>query len=140
MRIIGLDLGTTTLGISITDSLQIIASGYENFQFVKGNFKKAREHLIEVLEKEQVNEIVVGLPLNLDGTEGDRAISTRRFVNDVLKLKPDLIVHYEDERMTTIIASKRLHEANLNSRKQKSFIDKMSAVVILEDYLAKKRG
>lgn len=137
MKIIGLDLGTTTLGFAITDESRIIVRGYENFRFEKGNFKKAREHLVDILNKEGVNEVVIGLPINLDGTEGDRASSTRRFMNDVLKLKPDLIVHYEDERMTTVVASKRLHEMNLNTKKQKEIIDEMSAVVILEDYLRK---
>ena len=137
MKIIGLDLGTTTLGFAITDESRIIVRGYENFRFEKGNFKKAREHLVDILNKEGVNEVVIGLPINLDGTEGDRASSTRRFMNDVLKLKPGLIVHYEDERMTTVVASKRLHEMNLNTKKQKEIIDEMSAVVILEDYLRK---
>lgn len=138
MRIIGLDLGSTSLGIAITDSLMIAAHGYENYRFEKGNYKKAREHLVEVLKKESVNEVVIGLPLHMSGEESERCVSTRRFINDLLNDVPTLIVHYEDERMTTIIAAKRLHEANISHKKQKSVIDKMSAVVILENYIDSK--
>jgi putative Holliday junction resolvase len=135
MKIIGLDLGTNSLGIAITDSLMIAAHGYENFTFEHGNFKKAREHLLEVLKKENVNEVVIGLPLHMSGEESERCQSTRRFVDDLLKENPNIIVHFEDERMTTIIAAKRLHEANISHKKQRDVIDKMAAVVILENYI-----
>lgn len=135
MKILGLDLGTTTCGIAISDSLGIAAHNYENYTFEKGNFKKAKEHIIEILNKENINEIVIGFPLHMSGEESERSISTRRFVTDLCKDVPNLIVHFEDERMTTIIASKRLHEANINTKKQKKIIDMMSAVVILQNFL-----
>jgi putative Holliday junction resolvase len=138
MKILGLDLGTNSLGIAISDSLLIAAHGYENFTFEHGNYKKAREHLLEVLTKENINEIVIGLPLHMSGEESERSASTRRFIADLLSESPSIIVHYEDERMTTVIASKRLHEANLSHKKQKNVIDMMSAVVILQNYLDTK--
>lgn len=139
MKVIGLDLGTTTCGIAMSDSLLIAAHGYENFRFEPGNYKKCREHLIEVLKKENVNELCIGLPLHMSGEESERSVSTRRFVDDLLKEMPELKVVFIDERMTTIIANKRLLEANLSAKKRKEVIDMMAAVAILEHYLEIRR-
>ncbi|MEG0977645.1 MAG: Holliday junction resolvase RuvX [Bacilli bacterium] len=139
MKIIGLDLGTTTCGIAITDSLLICAHGYENYRFEPGNYKKCREHILEILAKENVSELCIGLPLHMSGDESDRSESTRRFVDDLLKESPNLKVEFVDERMTTIIANKRLMEANVSHSKRKEVIDKMAAVAILESYLQIRR-
>ena len=137
-KVIGLDLGTKTLGIAISDSLRIAAHGYENFTFEVGNYKKAREHVIEIAKKEGVNEIALGYPLHMSGEVSPRCESTMRFKNDLEKECPELKITLIDERMTTIIASNRLKEANLSRKKRDNVIDKMSAVVILESYLSRK--
>lgn len=134
MKILGLDLGTTTLGIAIKDELDIVHM-YENFSFEPGNFKKARTHLNEVIKKENVSKVVIGLPLQLDGIEGKRAISTRRFVNDYIKEFGNVEFIYLDERFTTIEAKERLLLAGYKNDKIKANIDAMSAVIILEDYI-----
>lgn len=134
MKILGLDLGTTTLGIAIKDELDIVHM-YENFSFEPGNFKKARTHLNEVIKKENISKVVIGLPLQLDGIEGKRAISTRRFVNDYIKEFGNVEFIYLDERFTTIEAKERLLLADYKNDKIKANIDAMSAVIILEDYI-----
>lgn len=134
-KYIGLDLGTKSLGIAVCDSLGIIHPR-ENYNFEKGNYKKAREHLIDILEIENIKNVVIGLPLRLEGrVEGDRCESVRRFMTDILKVKPILNVIYWDESYSTIEARERLKDEGLKEEKIKKIIDMMSAVVILEDYL-----
>lgn len=139
-KILGLDLGTKTLGIAISDALMIAAHGYENFTFEKGNYKKAREHVLEICKKENIDEIALGYPLYMSGDISPRAESTKRFKEDLEKDNPNLKIALVDERMTTIIANNRLMEANLSHNKRKEVIDKMSAVVILESYMDQKKG
>lgn len=136
-RILGLDLGTRTLGIAISDTLGI-AHGYEEFRFLEGAYRQALKHVLEVCEKEKVNEIALGYPLNMDGSEGEKALSSKRFMNSLLEENPNLKISLVDERMTTIIATKRLLEADISRSKRHKVIDKQAAVVILESYLSKK--
>lgn len=138
MRIIGLDLGTTTLGIAISDELGIVHL-YENFNFEPGNFKKARMHLNDIIIKENVNKIIIGLPLQLDGKEGKRALSTRRFVSDFQKEYGQYNFVYKDERYTTVEANERLVFMGYKKKKIDEMIDAMSAVIILEDYIKEER-
>ena len=136
-KYIGLDLGTKSLGIATSDSLGIV-HGRENFNFEKGNYKKAREHLINFLEIENIKNLGSGYPVQLDLQEGERCQSVKRFISDLLLYKPDLNVFYCDESYTTIEARERLKEAGLKEEKIKKIIDMMSAVVILEDFLRNK--
>lgn len=136
-KVLGLDLGTRTLGIAISDVLGI-AHGYEEFRFLEGAYKQAIKRVLEVCEKEKVTEIALGYPLNMDGSEGEKALSSKRFKNSLLEVNPNLKISLVDERMTTIIATKRLLEADLSRSKRHKVIDKQAAVVILESYLQRK--
>lgn len=138
-KYIGLDLGTKTLGIAVCDSLGIVHPR-ENFLFEKGNYKKAREHLIETLEFENIKNVVIGYPRQLDLQEGERCQSVKRFISDILKVKPDLNVFYHDESFSTIEARERLKDQGVKEEKIKQIIDMMSAVVILEDFLRSNRN
>ena len=133
-RVIGLDLGTRTCGIAISDVLGIV-HGYENFRFQEGAYKQCLAHIKEVLEKEDINEVAIGYPLNMDGSVGERALSCARFKDQLKELIPSLKITLVDERMTTIIATNRLLEADLSRNKRHKVIDQQAAVVILESYL-----
>lgn len=137
-KVIGLDLGSRTLGIAISDSLGMIAYGRETFRFEEGNYKKAAMYIIDYAKKENVNEIALGLPLHMNGDVGDHAQSALRFKEELLKLNPDLKIAMVDERMSTMLANRRLLEADLSRKKRKKVIDKMAAVVILETYLEQR--
>lgn len=137
-RVLGLDLGTKTLGIAISDSLGIAAHGYENFTFEFLNFKKARERVHEICKKEDVDTIALGYPLHMSGEKSERALSVERFKKDLENENENLKITLIDERMTTIMANNRLLEADLSRNKRKKIIDMMSAVVILESYMAQK--
>lgn len=134
-KIIGLDLGTNTLGVALTDESQKFVFGREVFRFKPNNYYAARNYVLDLAKKEKTNEIVLGLPLNMDGTEGERASSVKRFANDLLKENPNLNIHLQDERLSTVEAHERLSNIGLSSLKIKEKIDMVAAQVILETYL-----
>lgn len=133
-RYIGLDLGTTTLGIAISNSLGIVY-GRENFNFERGNYKKAREHVLDLVNKENIYNIVIGLPLTLDNQVGERAKSVKRFMEDILKINDKIQVFYQDERYSTIEAYERMNEMNMKKTNKENLIDMFSAIIILETFL-----
>ncbi len=139
-KLLAIDLGTKSMGVAITDALLIAAHGYENFNFEFGNYKKAREHLIEILKKENINELAIGYPLHMSGEVSERAMSCIRFKDDLLLEMPELEITMVDERMTTIIANKRMLSAGLSANKRKKVIDQQSAVVILENYMQQRKN
>lgn len=134
-KILGLDLGTTTLGIAMTDSLRIAAHGVETFRFEKGNFKAARTRVAEICKKENISEIVLGMPLYESGDVSPHGQSCVRFKDDLLKENPNLDIHMVDESYSTIEADEKLKETGLSYEKRKEIVDEMAAVVILERYL-----
>lgn len=138
-KYIGLDLGTKTLGIAVSDELGIVYPK-ENFTFEKGNYKKARLHLLVLISNLKISNIVIGYPLQLDRNEGERCKSVKRFINDLLKENSNINVTYYDESFTTIEAKERLLSQGVKENKIKEIIDMMSAVVILEDYLRSKEN
>jgi len=139
-KILGLDLGTTTLGIASTDSLGIAAHGIETFRFEVGNFKKAREHVIELCQKEGIKTIALGMPLYQSGDVSLHGKSCIRFKQDLEKLDSSLHIELIDESYSTIEADEKLKETGLSYEKRKEIIDEMAAVVILERYLEKFGG
>ncbi len=136
-KALGLDLGTRTLGISITDNSRWYAHGLENFRFEEGNYKKAVAHVVELCAKEGITDIALGLPLNMNGSQGESAARCLRFKDELIEANPSFNVTMIDERLTTVMATKRLLEADLSRNKRKQVIDQQAAVVILESYLAR---
>lgn len=137
-KILGLDLGTTTIGIAMTDALGIAAHGVETFHFEMNNFKKARIHLHEIIQNEGIEDVVLGVPYYASGDLSPHAKSCLRFKEDLLKENPGIKVHEVDESYSTIEADEKLKLSNLSYEKRKKIIDEMAAVVILERYLQAK--
>ncbi|MDD6250267.1 MAG: Holliday junction resolvase RuvX [Bacillales bacterium] len=137
-KVLGLDLGEKTLGIAESDSLGIIAQGVENFRFESCNFSKALERVKYYVERDEIKEIALGLPLHMSGDESDHSLMCREFKEKIESALPDVKVVLIDERWTTKQATRYLLEADLSRAKRKKVIDKMAAVVILETYLAQR--
>lgn len=133
-RIIGLDLGSRTCGIAISDSLGIIACGVENYRFKDSDYDNVLNYISDFCKKNDIAKIVLGLPKHMNGEIGDRAKNVIDF-KEKLEALTKLEVVLIDERWTTIIANKRLLDADLSRKKRKEVIDKMAAVVILQNYL-----
>lgn len=137
MRYLGVDLGSKTMGISISDELGIIASNKGTIRFT--SLDDAYELLYDEVRQYNNCEVVFGLPLNLDGSESDRSKLTREFANN-FSSKYNIPVHYQDERLSTVEAERMLIDNNFSRKKRKKVIDSIASVIILESFLNKKRG
>ena len=132
-RLLGLDLGTRTCGIAVSDPMGIIASGYENYRFRENDFENALMHIKEVCDKMNIEKIIIGLPKHMNGDLGEKCELVLAFKEKLEKLT-NLEVITVDERWTTVIANRRLLDADLSRKKRKEVIDKMAAVEILQGY------
>ena len=136
-KYIGLDLGTVTLGIATSDSLGFV-HGLETFRFPKEAYSQARKRVHDLVSSTGIKNIVIGLPINMDGSQGWRAESSIRFKDDLLKEDPTLKVELQDERMTSISAHKTLYEMYVSTKKHKETVDRIAACEILDFYIRMK--
>lgn len=136
MRILGIDYGEARVGIAITDALNITAQGLETIQRNHSD-KIVLKRLDEILEKYEVDTIVVGLPLNMNGTISERAEITEKFVHKLKCKYNKLKIEVIDERLTTVAAHKTMNFLDVNKHKKRDIVDTISAVYILETYLNK---
>ncbi len=136
MRILGIDYGEARVGIAITDALNITAQGLETVQRNHSD-KIVLKRLDEILEKYEVDTIVVGLPLNMNGTISERAEITEKFVHKLKCKYNKLKIEVIDERLTTVAAHKTMNFLDVNKHKKRDIVDTISAVYILETYLNK---
>ncbi len=132
MRKMGLDFGDRTIGIAVSDELGWTAQAKGVIR--RTDLKKDLKILLDYIDKYQINEIVVGLPLNMDGSSGKRVEKTEAFVN-FLKNNLEIPVVCWDERLTTIQAERILLEADMSRMKRKKVIDQLAASFILQSYL-----
>ena len=136
-KILGLDLGTTTLGIAYSDSLGFV-HGVETFRFDRNQYIVARKHVLELLEKMDINEIAIGLPLHKSGDMSDMANNVMRFREDLLKEKPGLVINTVDERLTSVMANNSISEMGMNHKQRKNSVDRIAACIILDTYVRMK--
>ena len=134
MRYLGLDLGTKTLGLSLSDVTGTIASTYKVIRFNENDFDILLPQIKEIVLKEGVGELVLGLPKNMNGTIGERGEYILKF-KELLESELGYDVVLEDERLTTKVAENILINADMSRKKRKKVIDKMAATVILQGYL-----
>ncbi|MEW6621279.1 MAG: Holliday junction resolvase RuvX [bacterium] len=132
MRILGLDIGERRIGVSISDELEITAQGIE--VIVRESDTLLFSHLEKLINKYQVKEIVVGLPKEMSGKMGIQANKILKLV-ETMKLNLSIPIKTWDERLTTKIAKNTLKNAPLKKRKQKGTVDKLAAILILQNYL-----
>lgn len=131
-RLLGVDLGTRTIGLALSDGGRRIASPLETIRRVK--FTPDAEKLVGIARRHGVGGLVFGLPLNMDGSEGPRAQATRAFVRN-LKPRLDLPVAFWDERMSTLAVTRTLLDADASRARRAELVDKMAAAYILQGAL-----
>lgn len=136
MRILGIDYGDARVGIAITDELNITVQGLETIQR-NGSDRIVLRRLDEILEKYEVDTIVVGMPLNMNGTVSERAKITQEFIHKLKCKYNKLKIAWIDERLTTVEAHKTMNFLDINKNKKRNIVDTISAVYILETYLNK---
>jgi putative Holliday junction resolvase len=132
MRVLGIDLGDKRIGVALSDPMGWTAQGLD--VIAGGGSKGDLRRIREIAAKHGVEKVVVGLPLNMDGSPGPRAIKAREFA-DRLARSLGLPVELWDERLTTVEAERLLIEADMKRDKRRQVIDKMAAVLILQNYL-----
>jgi putative holliday junction resolvase len=130
--LIGLDLGDKTVGVAVSDRLRRVASPLETIRRVKFTLDAAR--ILEIVTLRDIGGIVLGLPLNMDGSEGPRVQSTRAFARNLSRLT-DLPITYWDERLSTVAAERALLEADTSRARRKEVIDHVAAGYILQGAL-----
>ncbi|SDZ79708.1 putative holliday junction resolvase [Oribacterium sp. KHPX15] len=135
MRILGLDYGSKTVGVAMTDPMGITVQPFKTIlRDRESKLRKTLSEIQKIVSDYDVEKIVVGLPLNMDDTEGERALRTRDFV-EMLKLRVTVPVEFTDERLTTMEAAEILDESGIKRSEQKRVIDQVAAQLILEQYL-----
>lgn len=135
MRIMGLDVGSRTVGVAVSDPMGWTAQGVEIIRINEDEENFGFDRLKELVAEYEVTQFVVGLPKNMNNTIGPRAEASMRYGNQITELF-DLPVAYQDERLTTVQAERMLVEqANTSRAKRKKVIDKLAAVMILQNYL-----
>ena len=134
MRYLGLDLGTKTLGVAITDTTGLIARPLKVIHFPKEDYETALRELQNILDEYDISKIALGLPKNMDGTEGFASERSLKF-KEMLESITDIPVTLVDERLTTVLAENILLEADVSRKKRKSVIDGVAAVLILETFI-----
>ena len=136
MRYLGLDLGTKTCGVALSDRTKMIASFYKNINYKEEDV--LLNEISDIVNKEEIEKVILGFPKNMNNTIGERATSTIEF-KEKLEALINIPVILEDERLTTKIAEQALIMGNdLSRKKRKKIIDGTSAVVILQGYLDRK--
>jgi len=136
-RVMALDFGDARIGIAMSDIMKIIANGYETYKRVSE--EKDLQYIVGLVKPNAVDEIVFGLPINMDGTGGDRVLRTREFADKLQQLIPNVKISFQDERLTTVTGERMLIEAGVRREKRKGVIDKIAATIILQQYLDCKR-
>ena len=136
-RLLGLDLGTKTIGLALSDVERRIATPLETQKRVK--FTQDAQTLRATAERFQVGALVIGLPLNMDGTEGPRAQSTRSFMRSLAPLLPLPILPW-DERLSTAAVTRTLLDADASRRRRAEVVDQLAAAYILQSFIDWARG
>lgn len=131
-RLLGLDLGEKTIGLALSDQTRIVATPLKTLK--KGKFSRDAQALFEIVDAEAVGGLVLGLPINMDGSEGPRCQSTRQFAANLLE-KRDIPIALWDERLSTAAVTRTLLEADASRKRRAEVVDKMAAAYILQGFL-----
>lgn len=137
MRYLGLDLGTKTLGLSISDKTNTIATPLKTIHFKEENYESTIKDIKEIIEEKKITALILGLPKNMNNTLGESAKRTENF-QKLLKKELNIKVHLIDERLTTKEAEKILISTDKNRKTRKKIIDNVASSLILEIFLKKK--
>ncbi len=139
-RLMGLDVGAKTIGIALSDPALGIATPRETLH--RGKFQNDAEHLLALVDEERIGGLVIGFPLNMDGSEGPRCQSVRQFAANLLALR-DIRIALWDERLSTVAVTRTLVAADMSRKRRAEVVDKLAAAYILQgalDAMAKAPG
>ena len=136
MRILGIDLGTVRIGFAISDPLKMFATSIEEYK--RKSLDSDIEHILDLINEYEIDTIVLGYPLNMDGTKGIKCTETEEFAKELAQ-KTNIKIEYQDERLTTVSAQKMLIDSGCKLNKRRNVVDKVSASIILQAYLDRRK-
>lgn len=139
MRVLGLDLGTKTLGVAVSDNTMIIATGLTTLRFEENKPEMIIDELKEIIDYYKPGLIVIGLPKNMNNTVGEAVDRTRKFIN-ILNNNFGIEVVEQDERLSSVSANNILISADISRKKRKKNVDTVAATIILQSYLDRRKG
>lgn len=139
MRYLGIDLGSKTVGLAMSDPTRTIASTYKTIFFKNEDYNSTIDEIKQIVEDFDIKKIIIGLPKNMNNTLGERAIITTEY-KKLLEENIDVPVIMFDERLTSVISNSILIEADMSRKKRKKKVDGIAAQVILQDYLNKEKN
>ena len=139
MRYLGVDLGSKTIGLSLSDETLTIASAYKTIFFDNEDYASTINEIKNIVKDNNVKKIVMGLPKNMNNTLGERALITLEY-KDLIERNLDIEVIMMDERLTSVISNSLLIEADLSRKKRKKKVDGLAAQIILQSYLDKEKN
>lgn len=131
-RVMALDVGDVRIGVALSDPMKIIASPFESY--TRHNDESDFLHFQEIITQNDVELVIVGLPLSMSGEENEQVKKTRIFVEELLKYI-QIEIKFQDERLTSVSANRVLLEADMSRKKRKTVVDKVAATFILSSYL-----
>ena len=138
MRYLGIDLGSKTIGLALSDETLTIATSYKTIFFNNEDYSSTIAKIKEVVEEFSIKKIIMGLPKNMNNTLGERALITLEY-KKLLEENLNIEVIMMDERLTSVISNNVLIEADMSRKKRKKKVDSVAAQIILQDYLDKEK-
>lgn len=139
MRYLGIDLGSKTIGLAISDTTLTIASTYKTIFFKNEDYNSTIEEIMSIIKEYNITKIILGLPKNMNNTLGERAETTLKY-KELLEKNTDIPIIMFDERLTSVISNNILIEADMSRKKRKKKVDSIAAQIILQDYLNKEKN
>lgn len=139
MRYLGIDLGSKTVGLAMSDTTLTIASTYKTIFFKDEDYNSTINEIKDIIKEYNITKIILGLPKNMNNTLGERAEITLKY-KELLEESTDLPVIMFDERLTSVISNSILIEADISRKKRKKKVDSIAAQIILQDYLNKEKN
>ena len=139
MRYLGIDLGSKTVGLALSDITKTIATSYKKIFFDNEDYESTVPEIKSIIKENDVSKIILGLPKNMNNTLGERAMLTTKY-KEMLEKETSLPVIFMDERLTSVISNNILIEADMSRKKRKKKVDSVAAQIILQDYLNKEKN
>lgn len=139
MRYLGIDLGSKTVGLAMSDTTLTIASTYKTIFFKDEDYNSTINEIKDIIKENNITKIILGLPKNMNNTLGERAEITLKY-KELLEKSTGLPVVMFDERLTSVISNSILIEADMSRKKRKKKVDSIAAQIILQDYLNKEKN
>lgn len=139
MRYLGIDLGSKTVGLAMSDTTLTIASTYKTIFFKDEDYNSTINEIKDIIKEYNITKIILGLPKNMNNTLGERAEITLKY-KELLEKSTELPVIMFDERLTSVISNSILIEADMSRKKRKKKVDSIAAQIILQDYLNKEKN